>query len=54
MSVFHKMMNDIFSNPDFTEFFQIDGMNYTCIVSPVNDDISFTDARCCKWGKLHT
>lgn len=54
MSVFHKMMNDIFSNPDFTESFEIDGMNYTCIVSPVNDDISFTDARCCKWGKLHT
>lgn len=44
MSVFHRMMNDIFSNKDFTEFFQIDGLTYTCIVSPIHDDISFTDA----------
>lgn len=44
MSVFHKMMNDIFSNPDFTEVFEINGLSYTCIVSPVTDEISFTDA----------
>jgi len=44
MNPFQRMMNEIFSNQDFTEFFQIDGMNYTCIVSPIADDISFTEA----------
>lgn len=44
MSVFHKMMEDIFSNEDFLEEFLIDGLVYKCIVSPLTDNISFTDA----------
>ena len=44
MSAFHKMMDDIFSNKDFTETFEINGLSYTCIVSPISDAISFTDA----------
>lgn len=44
MNVWTKMMEDIFSNSDFTELFEINGVVYTCIVSPVTDEISFTDA----------
>lgn len=41
---FRNMVNDIFNNPDFTEFCYINGIKYTCLVSPVTNDIAFTEA----------
>ena len=41
---FQKMMSDIFSVEDFLEDVFIESIHYKCIVSPIVDNISFSDA----------
>ena len=40
---FQKMINDIFSVEDFLEDVFIESIHYKCIVSPITDNISFSD-----------
>ena len=40
---FQKMMSDIFSVEDFLEDCFIEGLHYKCIVSPITDNISFSE-----------
>ena len=44
MNPFQKMMSDIFSVEDFLEDVFIESIHYKCIVSPITDNISFSDA----------
>ena len=41
---FQKMMSDIFKVEDFLEDVFIESIHYKCIVSPITDNISFSDA----------
>lgn len=43
MSAFDKLMNDIFSNPDFLERCLINGIYYDCVVTNIEDGITFSD-----------
>ena len=43
MNAFQKMINDIFSVEDFLEDVFIESIHYKCIVSPITDNISFSD-----------
>ena len=43
MNAFQKMINDIFKVEDFLEDCFIEGRHYKCIVSPIVDNISFSD-----------
>lgn len=40
---FQKMMEDIFNCEDFLEDVFIDSIHYKCIVSPIVDNISFSE-----------
>ena len=40
---FQKMINDIFSVEDFLEDVFIESIHYKCIVSPITDNISFSE-----------
>ena len=40
---FQKMMSDIFSVEDFLEDCFIEDRHYKCIVSPITDNISFSE-----------
>lgn len=40
---FQKMMEDIFNCEDFLEDVFIESIHYKCIVSPITDNISFSD-----------
>ena len=40
---FQKMINDIFSVEDFLEDVFIESIHYKCIVSPIVDNISFSE-----------
>ena len=40
---FQKMINDIFSVKDFLEDVFIESIHYKCIVSPITDNISFSE-----------
>lgn len=40
---FQKMMSDIFSVEDFLEDCFIESIHYKCIVSPITDNISFSE-----------
>ena len=44
MNAFQRLMNDIFKNKDFLQKCFIDNIAYDCIVSPITDNVSFTDA----------
>ena len=44
MNPFQKMMNDIFNCEDFLEDVFVESIHYKCIVSPITDNISFSDA----------
>ena len=41
---FQKMMSDIFKVEDFLEDVFIESIHYKCIVSPITDNISFSEA----------
>lgn len=41
---FQKMMSDIFKVEDFLEDVFIESIHYKCIVSPITDNVSFSDA----------
>ena len=43
MNAFQKMINDIFSVEDFLEDVFIESIHYKCIVSPIVDNISFSE-----------
>lgn len=43
LTVWQKMMNDIFSNKDFIESFMIDNEIYSCVVSPITDNLEYSD-----------
>ena len=43
MNPFQKMINDIFSVEDFLEDVFIESIHYKCIVSPITDNISFSE-----------
>ena len=40
---FQKMINDIFSVEDFLEDCFIEGQHYKCIVSPIVDNVTFSE-----------
>ena len=40
---FQKMMSDIFNCEDFLEDVFIESIHYKCIVSPITDNISFSE-----------
>ena len=40
---FQKMMSDIFQCSEFLEDVFIDSIHYKCIVSPITDNISFSE-----------
>ena len=40
---FQKIINDIFSVEDFLEDVFIESIHYKCIVSPITDNISFSE-----------
>ena len=40
---FQKMMSDIFQCSEFLEDVFIESIHYKCIVSPITDNISFSD-----------
>ena len=40
---FQKMMEDIFNSEDFLEDVFIESIHYKCIVSPITDNISFSE-----------
>ena len=42
-NTFQKMMEDIFNCEDFLEDCFIEGQHYKCIVSPIVDNISFSE-----------
>ena len=44
MNPFQKMMSDIFNCEDFLEDVFVESIHYKCIVSPITDNISFSDA----------
>ena len=44
MNPFQKMMEDIFQCSEFLEDVFIESIHYKCIVSPITDNISFSDA----------
>ena len=43
MNPFQKMINDIFSVEDFLEDCFIEGQHYKCIVSPITDNVTFSE-----------
>lgn len=44
MNPFQKMISDVFNCEDFLEDVFIESIHYKCIVSPITDNISFSDA----------
>ena len=52
---FQKMISDVFNCEDFLEDVFIESINYKCIVSPITDNISFSEAGLVdeeNWRKL--
>ena len=43
-NAFRKMINDIFNNENFIQFCYINGIQYKCLVSSVEDGMLFTEA----------
>ena len=43
MNPFQKMINDIFSVEDFLEDVFIESIHYKCIVSPIVDNVTFSE-----------
>ena len=41
---FQKMISDVFNCEDFLEDVFIESIHYKCIVSPITDNISFSEA----------
>ena len=41
---FRNAIADIFNNPDFTQIVYLNGIQYKCLVSTVNNDVAFTEA----------
>lgn len=44
MNPFQKMILDVFNCEDFLEDVFIESIHYKCIVSPITDNVSFSDA----------
>lgn len=44
MNPFQKMMSDVFNCSEFLEDVFIESIHYKCIVSPITDNVSFSDA----------
>lgn len=43
MNAFQKMVNDIFQCSDFLEDVFIESIHYKCIVSPIVDNVTFSE-----------
>ena len=43
MSIFETAINDIFKIQDFLDTFSVNGVNIPCIVSPITEEISYSE-----------